>query len=320
MRIAITIAAAISFGAFGAPALAGNDVGVIVTGEGSLQPQLAAQIENWLTQHGRILVPTPLPPDAIPAINDCFVLEDEGCARRIVEQRAKSTGIIYAHLEATNNESNGTRDVTLTAYWFDRGHDAVAERKLCERCTDQSLRTAADEVMKKLLGGGAIGHVKLTSNPPGARISIDGMAIGVTPLDWDLPVGKHTIQMDLEKRGLAPVTRDIVVASERTDVVALELAPREQSGPSRVLPIAVMSAGGALLITGGVLIAIDQDPLPKEPARIYDTAAQGVALAIGGAVVVGVGAYLWFRSSKASSAPVASVTGNTAYIGWLGRF
>ena len=319
MRIAIAIAALI--GAIAAPAYAGNDVGVLVTGEGSLQPQLAAQIENWLTQHGRTLVPTPLPPDAIPAINDCFVLEDEGCARRIVEQRAKSSGMIYAHLEATNNETNGTRDVTLTAYWFERGHDAITERKTCERCTDQSLRRTADDVMKKLLGGGAVGHIKLKSNPAGARISIDGVAIGVTPLDWDLPAGKHTIRMD--KLGLAPDTREIVVVSEATDVVDLELAPiSDDAGkPSRVIPVAALAAGGALLITGGVLIAIDQHPGPHEPARIYDTAGLGVAAVIGGVVVGGVGAYLrWFRSPKTTSTPVAAVTHDTAYIGWLGRF
>jgi len=318
MRIAITMAVLI---AFGTSAHAGNDVGVIVTGDGSLQPQLAAQIEGWLSQHGHTLVPTPLPAEVIPALNDCFVLEDQGCARRIFEKRAKSTGMIYAHLEALNNEANGTRDVTLTAYWFDRGHDAVEERKTCERCTDQSLRTTADEVMKKLLGGGAVGHVKFKSNPPGARISIDGLAIGVTPLDWDLVPGKHTIRMD--KPGLAPDTREVVVVSDQTGVLDVALPPiTDDTGKrSRVLPIAALAAGGALLVTGGVLIAIDQDPGPHEPARIYDTAGQGVALAIGGAVVSGVGAYLlWFRSPKATSTPVAAVTHDTAYIGWLGRF
>ena len=54
---------------FTAPARAGrsgsNDVGVVVVGEATMQPQLAAQLESWLRQHGHSLVPAPLPPDAI---------------------------------------------------------------------------------------------------------------------------------------------------------------------------------------------------------------------------------------------------------------
>jgi hypothetical protein len=250
------------------------------------------------------------------------VIEDQGCARGIVEQRATSSSVVIARLDTKNNASNGTRDVTLTAYWFDKGHDAIAERKTCQRCTDQSLRTTADEVMKKLLGGGDVGHVKFRSTPPGARISIDGQPIGVAPLDWDLTPGNHTIQMD--KGGLKPQSRDLVVVSNKTDLFAMKLVPpgddRDQR-PSRLLPVGLLAAGGALLVTGGVMIAIDQDPGPHEPPTIHNTGPTGAGLAIGGAVVAGVGAYLlWFRSPKTTSTPVATFTSDTAYIGWLGRF
>ena len=175
---------------------AGGDIGVVVTGEGTMQPQLAAQIEGWLAAHGHTLVASPLPPDAITALVDCFVLEDQRCARGVVEKRAKTSTVVYARVDAKT--TSGGRDVTLTAYWFDKGHAAVAERRTCEHCTDQSLRTTADDIMKKLAGSGVgeLGHVGIRSTPPGARISIDGQAIGVTPLDWDLAAGKHTILLD----------------------------------------------------------------------------------------------------------------------------
>src|ERR1051325_10732280 len=108
MRTVITLALLI---ALGSPALADGDVGVIVTGEGSMQPQLAAEIEGWLSQHGHTLVPSPLPPEAITALIDCFVIEDEGCARGIVEKRAKATSLLFARLDTKSNASNGTRDV-----------------------------------------------------------------------------------------------------------------------------------------------------------------------------------------------------------------
>jgi hypothetical protein len=233
--------------------------------------------------------------------------------------------VVYARLDTKNNASNGTRDVTLTAYWFDKGHDAVAERKTCQRCTDQSLRTTADDIMKKLVGGGAVGHVKLKSAPPGARITIDGQAIGVTPLDWDLPSGKHTIVMDKTDR--KPASRDIVVASDRTELLVMTLVPsgHDDTGDDgqlpRFVPIGVLAAGGLLLGTGIVLIAIDEDPVPSAPPKIYDTGTTGAMLAVGGALVGGVGAYLlWFRSPKTASTPVAAFTSDSAYVGWLGRF
>jgi hypothetical protein len=286
-----------------------------------MQPQLVAQIEGWLSQHGHTLVASPLPADAIPLLIDCIAMEDKSCARNIVDQRASTPSMVYARLDTKNNATSGARDVTLTAYWLDKGHDAIRERKTCEHCTDQSLRTTADEVMKKLLIG-EVGHVKLKSTPDGAKITIDGQAIGVTPLDWDLPPGKHTIQMD--KAGLKPQSRDLVIASNKTELFAMKLTQSgddDQGGSSRLVPIGLLAVGGAALVTGVVFIAINQNPGPHEPAQIYHTAPAGIGLTIGGAIVGGVGAYwLLFRSPTATSTPMAVLTSDTAYIGWAGRF
>jgi hypothetical protein len=302
-----------------APARADGDVGVIVTGEGSMQPQLAAQIADWLSRHGHRLVPSPLPPDAITALIDCVVIADRSCARSIVEKRAKSSRMVFAQVDAASSAGSGARDVTLTAYWFDKGHDAVAERKICQRCTAHSLRITADEMMRRLVGSGD-GHVKLKSNPSGARIVIDGQAIGVTPLDWDLPRGNHTIAMD--RAGYARASRDIVVVTDQTQIVALELQPIGRDGSGtwlRPASLAMMIGGASAVVAGGVLFAIDEDRGPDEPLYIRNTARAGVALGAGGVVVGAVGAYLfWFRSR--SSAPVAAITSDSAYVGWHGRF
>ncbi len=316
-RAALTLAVLL---ALASTARAGGDVGVIVTGEGSMQPHLAAHLEGWLSQHGHTLVPSPLPSEAITSLIDCFALENQGCARDIIEKRARSSNMVYAHLETA---SDGTRDVTLTAYWFEKGHDAVAERKTCERCTDQSLRTIADELMKKLVGGADVGHVKLKSTPAGARITIDGQPIGVTPLDWDLLPGKHTIQM--AKTGLQPASRAVVVVSNQTVSFTMDLVPGDDDHDghqrSRIIPLTLLGVGGVALIGGAVLIAVDQDPVPSAPPTIHNTAPTGTVLVATGLIVGGVGAYLmWFRSTKATSTPVAAFTRDTAYIGWLGRF
>src|ERR1041384_4730709 len=72
------------------------EVGVVVTGESYMQPQLAAQIEAWLSQHGHTLVRAALAADAINALNDCFVLGDQACARGVVDKLARSPRVLSA--------------------------------------------------------------------------------------------------------------------------------------------------------------------------------------------------------------------------------
>jgi hypothetical protein len=308
--------------ALAAPARAGDDVGVVVTGDSWMQPQLISQIESWLSQHGHTPVKSPLASEAINAINDCFVMGDQACARGVVEKVVSATSVVYARVDAHSNGSDAP-DLTLTAYWFVRGHAAVGERTTCQRCTDVSLRTTAEDVLKKLVGGGDLGHVHLKSAPPGATIMIDGTAIGITPLDWDLPPGKHAIQM--AKPGHKAGSRDVVVVSNKSELVVLTLAETDDGsgggsgGGSRALPLGLMIGGGVALAAGAGLIVFS----PKADAdhHFYTSTWQaGIGVAAGGAALAAVGAWLWFRSSEPTSAPVAAISRDGAYIGWHARF
>jgi len=124
--------------------------GVVVTGEATVQPMLAAQLERWLHDHGREVVPGPLEPDAINTLIDCFVLEDLGCARGVVDARSKSRSVVFTRAEMTQNP-DGTRNIAVTGYWFQKDHDTIAERRLCERCTDESLHATVDDLMLALV-------------------------------------------------------------------------------------------------------------------------------------------------------------------------
>ena len=110
------------------------DVGVVVIGDATVQPQLAAQVEDWLRQRGNVLVPSPLPSEAITALLDCFVIEDLACARKIVEQKSKSPQMVFAKVDLSD-ATTGMRDVTITAYWFDAAAAPVAMRRSCASCT-----------------------------------------------------------------------------------------------------------------------------------------------------------------------------------------
>ena len=104
-------------------------VGVVVNGEATMQAPLVAQVESWLRGHGHQLQPTPLPPDAINRLVDCLVLEDQKCARNLIEKRARTESLIFARVDVSAGDAG--RDITLTAYWFVKGHNAAAERRVC---------------------------------------------------------------------------------------------------------------------------------------------------------------------------------------------
>jgi hypothetical protein len=294
-----------------------NDVGVVVVGEATMQPQLAAQLEGWLRQHGHQLVPAPLPPDAINTLQDCFVIEDEVCARKVVEKRSKTQHVVFAKVDVKADSTDKT--VTLTAYWFDKGRDAIAERRYCERCTDITLRSTADELMAALTINNAkdAGKVKITSTPAGARVLIDGDPIGVTPLEYDLKSGAHKIT--LSATGHRDDAREIDIRRGETTQVDVLM---KGYASTNFFPLVLLGGGGVMLATGLVLFAMDEDePEPVGPQKEFyrNTGPLGVGLALSGLVVGGIGGYLLFRT-KRSSAPVASITPDSGFVGWAGTF
>lgn len=300
-----------------APARADGSVGVIVTGESTMQPQLVAQLETWLRAHGHELVSAPLPPDAISALIDCFVIEDQSCASRVVEKRAKSKVLVFAQATVTAG-ATADRAVTLTAYWFTKGKDPIIEQRTCERCTDVTMRRTADELMETLVGG-IVTRIKVTSSPPGARVRLGAgkKAIGTTPFRYNFPLGDQRLIFELPDR--APETREVTVSKGEPTEIDVKFA-REPSGPARWPGYACLAGAVALGAAGGILLAIDEDADPKEPTYT-NTAPGGVALVAGGAVALGVGVYFLVRGPSKQAAPVAAfVPGGGGVVGWAGRF
>jgi hypothetical protein len=237
-------------------------VGVVVTGEATVQPQIAARVERWLQERGRDVVPGPLAPEAINTLIDCFVLEDLGCARNVIDVQAKSNAVVFTRADMTQNP-DGTRDIAITGYWFQKAHDAVAERRVCEQCTEKSLQTTVDDLM-------------------------------------------------------------LILAHESPTRLAVPVI-REQEEPNespmkKWLPVGLVGAGGLMVISGVVMIAIDEDPDPvgKQAPTLRDTATAGAVIGVLGVAAVGAGAYLWRRNKQ--SAPVAAISSDGGYVGWAGRF
>jgi hypothetical protein len=154
-------------------------------------------------------------------------------------------------------------------------------------------------------------------------VIIDGTAIGATPISYELAAGRH--HLTVSAPGHDVDTREIVVAPGDTTRIDVPLTAKEDTvAPANHSPpiaaISLVAAGGAAIIGGAICIAVDEDAGPDSPRRIHDTAPLGVALLATGAVSAAAGTYLWIRHRSSTSAPVAAISRDAAYVGWAARF
>lgn len=299
-------------------AFADDATGVVVTGDASLQPKVLAHFEDWLRTNGHELLPSPLPADAIKSIVACFDREDESCARGVIDAQARSPIVVFARVDVTAG-ANDAHDVSITGYLFAKGHDPIADRRFCERCNDDSLAQAAAALVSALTGAanGATGTLRLTTAPPGAKVVIDGNAIGVTPLEHALAAGDHEVTFVMD--GHEYETRNALIHGGETTTLDVSLTETRAPRRSRAVPAALTIVGLAGVGVGIALIAIDQDPSPQGPLEIRNTAPLGVTLtAVGGAALV-ASVWLWLHRSP-DRAPVASASNDGGFIGWSQTF
>jgi len=185
---------------------------------------------------------------------------------------------------------------------------AIAEERNCDPCTDTLLKSLAGELARAQLRRLAVvrgrTNIALRTTPPGAIITLDGEAHGAS--DTVLPTfpGSHTIRLELD--GHHAEARTVEAYDGKTVEVNVTMRPKDDGKPirsppprrSRLLPILIGSAGVAAVITGGVLIAINDPHGPDMNQRhkyYYATRTPGIVTAIGGAVTIGISLsfYLW---------------------------
>lgn len=315
MRASLVLAAIVALGAAASSARA-DGVGVVVTGDATIQPQLAAQIEDWLRQRGHQLVAAPLRPDALGTLIDCFVIEDLACARKVVETEAQSPRLIFVKSELV--ATGTTRDITLTAYAFSRGEEPMAARRTCSACTPDTIRSTIDEVMITIAGKERVdvGTLELRVRPPTAQIRIDGKdgAAGAS-----LPVGDHVIEVSAP--GYAADRRTVTIKGGDKIALSIDLvAERTRSK----LPLVGAGVGVALAATGVALIVTSEEDTGEKP-EYRDTRAGGIALVGVGVVAIGVCAWWYLRGEDApdsapTSTPSVAVVPGGATLGWAGAF
>jgi hypothetical protein len=319
----------ISFVVFGlavlavhAPGAAAGTVGVVVTGEATLQPPLVAYLEGWLRSHGHEVVALALDPTATTRLVDCFTIDDSSCARKVVESQARSESVVFARA-AREGET-----INLTVHWIAKGRPPVGGRRGCEPCTTDALRGAADELMASLspTATGSTGRLKLSSNPEGMIVMLDGSKIGVTPIDRDLAAGPHKVVLVSGNTQVGERTVQIP-AGATIEVTMPVVYPPEDAryqppAPSHLASVLLWAGGGLALAGSGVGFYLGQKGGSDDKYIYPGATATGLVLAGVGVAAVGVGVWLWVRDSRESreSAPIASIGPGGGYLGWHGRF
>lgn len=245
---------------------------------------------------------------------------------------------------------HGTTDTVITERLVISNIDSLfVSQRFCDRCTDDKLAGLATEVTKELIDRAAVGSgrtaLSIKSTPRGARAYVDSNLVGVTDISLNIVPGTHTITVELEE--YRTETRHVLVEEDTTQEVSFALQSSEATsssrppfdpdavaglqGPvgsdkppqitrrSRVVPAAIVGVGLATLAAGVVLFALDEDPTTTSGAdasrRYRDTGTRGVIVGASGLVIAGAGGYLWWRYSRARSAPVVAPVNGGAVVG-----
>jgi tetratricopeptide (TPR) repeat protein len=215
----------------------------------------------------------------------------------------------------------------------------IFERYLAEASPTDSHRTEVEGNVEVLRA--RVGHVTITTVPPGADITIDDQAVGKTPLDKSVLVSIGHRKVVASLAGRLPVTRYIDVAAEDNLSVTLQLpsgglaqtagpfaqqASAGEASSSRGsgarfagwVATGVLAAGAATfglfalkesndLGTGKDTLGTPKDTLNHRARLTLTYSILADTLAIGAVVVGGITLYSTLSSSKSPAVGAGSV-------------
>lgn len=110
------------------------------------------------------------------------------------------------------------------------------------------------------------GRVSISSNPPGAQVTINGDAAGRTPMDArTLPQGEYVIR--LTRKGFQPEERRLEVVGGKSYVLSPELRPGDEFGPARAVNPGMIDV---VVDQRGLTVFIDGEPTATTPVGLIE--------------------------------------------------
>jgi tetratricopeptide (TPR) repeat protein len=159
----------------------------------------------------------------------------------------------------------------------------------------QKITNAAKERLGELKK--KLGSVKLTSIVEGATVSVDGKAVGKTPMELPLYLEPGAHELKLEHTGHQPLTRKMNLAAGQHET--LDLSPRPEAPPPPPPPPPVVDEAEQRRLQEQAQVR------RSKTLWAYTTLGVGAALAVTAAVLYGVGASQGGEAHEAYQAATA---------------
>jgi hypothetical protein len=228
---------------------------------------------------------------------------------------------------------------TLDLFLYDaaRGATTGVVRDRCGACSHAALGAFAARLLDRLLeeaGATAGASLVVSSRPPGAAVSVDGVAVGVTPLTYQVAPGRHAVTLALG--GHRQSVHEITAEAGRPARVEALLEPEAgaQDGSSggflspRRWRWITLGVAVAALASGITLLALDDRPTCGRDfgncPELHDTLVGGAILTSVGVLAAGTSGLLFHLSAGdprggpggAALAPWATAGGAGALAKW----
>lgn len=169
---------------------------------------------------------------------------------------------------------------------------------------DRELVTDAISNLERRLREQGVQHLSVLSDPTGARSSVDGKYVGLTPLAIELPPGNH--RLTLAKEGYDTVEKGFVLSADKSMELEVALKLQAPAAPPTPPPAVATSAQPKTAVepvkssTGGPAPA---GAVTKEEPKPGFLSQRKIALAAaGGAVVAGVAGLVMGLLANSASA------------------
>lgn len=278
------------------------------------------------------------PPLADGPLGDLLLCVGSGLARDCIPGHLDDNDVDRGIVIAVSQEG-GTKKPTwvLNGWVFRRTGDLiVTDRRYCEGCDTEKLADTVRDLTATLVTE-AHARAKPTmivarSKPAGARVFVDDREIGVAELEAPVYAGTHSVRFELE--GHRTEVREVAIGDGESVTVEVKLVPVTGDAPppvvpggekpSRVVPLALIGGGVALLIAGGVALGMDEDAVQDgEQVHEYtDTKAPAATLFAAGTIAAAIGVVLFVtaKPEPREKQPVVGVTPEGFWLGWRAAF
>jgi PEGA domain len=267
------------------------------------QDALNQRFADGLQRSG--MVATPMPADATAC-------EDSACY-----QSAAEAARVEILVGGTVQQTGPDYAVQLFALSAESGQVVAQVDGVCEICGIGELGDVVGSLAARLRpsldNATQPTTLAVETDPPGADVWVDGKRIGETPLQTRIAPGDH--ELDLVKRGRRTKHMEVSLRPGVNESYSFRLARSTRVPPW--VPWAGLGAGGASLITGISLLAIDEDPIrsdcnPDVDGRcqyLYDTVAGGAVLTVLGVALVGTSVGLLINQARQDRVQRSGVQG-----------